>query len=148
VVKKPKKLPLATFRNIYSKVPRLCVDLVVKNKGGVLLTFRNIPPSGKWHLPGGTVLFGESQRQTAKRVAKEELGVKLVGMKLLGVINFDPERYKEGVGHALSVCYLASVKGEVKLDRQALRYDYFKKAPRNFFVEQRRFLIEKGLIMG
>jgi len=67
-----RKLPLKEFKTIYSKVPRLCVDLVIRNKQGTLLTKRDIPPDlGWWHFPGGTVLIGETLENTVQRVAKE-----------------------------------------------------------------------------
>ena len=78
----PKKLPYKEFLSIYRKVPRLCVDLVVKNKNGVLLTKRDIKPSkGMWHIPGGTILYDESVKDAIKRVAKEETGLKPVLVK-------------------------------------------------------------------
>ncbi|MFH0805336.1 MAG: NUDIX domain-containing protein, partial [Patescibacteria group bacterium] len=67
-----KKLPFSEFKSIYSRVPRLCVEIMVKTNNGVLLLKRNIDPEkGKWHLPGGTVLKGERLEDTVKRVAME-----------------------------------------------------------------------------
>lgn len=34
----PKRLPLKEFKAIYAKVPRLCVDVVIKTADGILLT--------------------------------------------------------------------------------------------------------------
>ena len=77
-----KKLPYKTFKAIYSKVPRLCVEVVLLTQGGVILTKRSIPPEqGKWHIPGGTVLKNENLEQAVKRVALEELGVKITVKK-------------------------------------------------------------------
>ena len=42
------------FDEIYSKVPRLCVDIIIKSEDGILLPLRSIEPyEGKWHIPGG-----------------------------------------------------------------------------------------------
>ena len=64
------------FKTIYSKVPRLCVDLVIKTRKGIILTLRSLPTwYGMWHLPGGTILYKESLQDAIKRVAEEELGI-------------------------------------------------------------------------
>jgi len=140
----PQKLPYKTFRTIYSKVPRLCVDLVILNKQNeVLLTFRKIPPKGLWHLPGGTILFGETPEETAQRVAKEELGQKIVIKKLLGIINYDPASYKRitGIGHPVSIAYLASLTSNtITLDKQATKFKFHTKLPQKIFKEQKKFL--------
>lgn len=64
------------FDSIYSKVPRLTVELVIKDGDKILLTKRSIEPCrGLWHLPGGTVYFGESLLDAVKRIAKKELSI-------------------------------------------------------------------------
>ena len=51
-----KKISTKLFYKIYSLVPRLCVDIIVKDKRGVVLSKRDIPPcKGMWHIPGGTI---------------------------------------------------------------------------------------------
>ena len=57
----PGWLPKAEFDAIFSRVPRLSVEVVIYTpERGVLLMLRDIPPNvGAWHIPGGTVLFGE-----------------------------------------------------------------------------------------
>ena len=55
----PQKLPFNEFVKIYSKVPRLCVDLLINNDDGFLLALRAIEPGkGQGHFPGATVLMG------------------------------------------------------------------------------------------
>ncbi len=72
-----------------SKVPRLCIDLIVKTKDGILLTKRQIPPYiGYWHTPGGTVLLHEKLESAAERIAQEEIGTKIKIIKLLGTMEF------------------------------------------------------------
>lgn len=53
----PGWLPKPEYDSIYSRVPRLCVEVVISTRAqGVLLTRRDIPPNiGAWHIPGGTV---------------------------------------------------------------------------------------------
>lgn len=137
--KASKDLTLKTFKSIYSKVPRLCVDLVIQNPSGILLTLRSIEPKkGFWHLPGGTVLFKESVKEAVKRVAKRELGVSVSVLKFLGVI----EHYKYGstVGHSVSLAYQVQPKGKIRLNKEASDFDYFKKAPSDTIKEVKSFL--------
>ena len=98
----PQKLPLKTFRSIYSQVPRLCVDLVVlNNQHEVLLTFRSIPPKNLWHLPGGTVLFGETPTATIQRVALEELGQKVIIQNSWASLTIIPATIKKSPASAI-----------------------------------------------
>jgi len=145
-----KKYPLSEteFKLIYSKVPRLCVDLLIQNNEGILLTLRKIPPAGFWHLPGGTVLINESMTNAVHRVAREELNLKVKIIKQVGVIDW--LNYL-GLGHPVSIVYLAKIiEGEIKLDEQASKFEFFKNIPQNTFKEHTEFLKEffkKNLIL-
>ena len=50
-------LPKEWFDRIFSKVPRLTVEVLITSKErGVLLALRDVDPCrGMWNLPGGTV---------------------------------------------------------------------------------------------
>ena len=55
------------FRSIYSKVPRLCVEVIIKTSGGIVLSLRKLPSwHGKWHIPGGTVYYKEKVADAGK----------------------------------------------------------------------------------
>jgi ADP-ribose pyrophosphatase YjhB (NUDIX family) len=61
---------------IFSKVPRLCVSVVLRSNNGIALSRRKIIPSiGLWHLPGGRVRRGERVIDAAVRVLQFELGI-------------------------------------------------------------------------
>ena len=95
----PHPLTPDEFRDIYSKVPRLTVEVVIRSPAGVLLTLRDIEPCrGLWHLPGGTVRFGEKLFDAVRRVAATELGIDVVAAHPLGYIAFDVVDYT-GVPH-------------------------------------------------
>src|SRR5258706_5317068 len=80
---------LEEFRSIYSQVPRLTVEVIIKNENGLLLTLRKIQPfQNLWHIPGGTVYFKEPISIAVSRVAKEELGVEVQIEKFLGYIEY------------------------------------------------------------
>lgn len=138
---KPKRpLSFKEFMQIYSKVPRVCVDLIIKYKNGVILTKRNIEPNkGLWHLPGGTILFNETIEQSAKRVAEEELGVGIDLKKFLGPIEFINEG---GIRHSISIATLAVITGgEPKItNNEASDWKVFTKPPQDTIKEHKHFL--------
>ena len=140
---------LEEFKAIYSKVPRLCVDIVVMADDGLLLTKRAIEPrKGFWHMPGGTVLLDEPVEEAAVRVAKEELGLDAKVESFLGYIEFFKEfKLEGGYGHALSLVYLCQAGGgEILLDRQADEYGYFRELPEKTVPEQKEFLRKSRLV--
>ncbi len=146
-----KRLPQKEFNKIYSKIPRLCVDIVIHTSDGFLLTKRSTPLSydGYWHVPGGTVLFHESLVKAVKRIAKRELNLKVAIIKLLG---YEEVLYEETIGgaHAVTLGFLVRVvSGKIKINNEASEYGFFKKLPPKLIPEHKKFLqsiTEKDLI--
>ncbi|OGM20720.1 hypothetical protein A2714_03490 [Candidatus Woesebacteria bacterium RIFCSPHIGHO2_01_FULL_38_9] len=136
---KTKRLPLKEFKYIYSKVPRLCVDLVIKNKEGILLSKRDIPPEkGWWHFPGGTVLMGETLKDTVKRVAQEELNTKVKIKKLLGFLEYSDGG---GLGYPISAVFIVTpLSKNLQGGEQAKEINFFKSVPEKTLPEVKRFL--------
>lgn len=126
-----KKLPPDIYNEIYSKVPRLAVELLIKNQNGVLWVKRNIPPGqGMWYIPGGTVLLDESIDDALKRIARAELGVEVEIIKFVKVLDW--YQSKNVTGHPISLVYeVRIIEGEIKLDNQSSEYRYFKGLPEN-----------------
>lgn len=141
-----RKLPLSfeEFQSIYSKVTRLCVDLVIKNEQGVLLTLRQKNGwEGQWHLPGGTVHFRERIMEAVRRVGMEELGLTIESMKLKGYLEYPSEVEERGFGYSVSMVFLCKIGNEeLKLDDQVEKFGFFKKLPENTIKEQKSFLID------
>jgi ADP-ribose pyrophosphatase YjhB (NUDIX family) len=80
------------FKEIYSKVPRLCVDMIIQNEDGILLIERKSHGwEGLWHTPGGTLYYKESLLDGLKRVAEQELGVQIQPGELIGYIEYPTE---------------------------------------------------------
>jgi 8-oxo-dGTP diphosphatase len=77
------------------KTPLVTVDIIVESDGGIVLVRRRNPPLG-WALPGGFVDPGESVAQAARREAKEETGLDVELLELLGVYS-DPKRDPRGL---------------------------------------------------
>jgi len=141
----PGWLPKAEFDSIFSRVARLCVEVVITApERGVLLTRRDIPPNiGAWHIPGGTVLFGEPLVQAVKRVARAELGLEVAPGELLGYIEY-PSHYENGldspVGLAFATEVLSGLPSEEELPDVC---EWFSSLPEGLYAEQRDFLIRR-----
>lgn len=128
------------FRSIYSKVPRLTVEVIVKSERGILLTLRDIDPyKGSWHFPGGTVYFDESLSDAVKRVAKNELGITVTGTKFINFIEY-PTHLQHSFDAPIGLAFFVEYEGEVVLDRQASEAQWFQKAPTNIVTEQGAFM--------
>jgi ADP-ribose pyrophosphatase YjhB (NUDIX family) len=140
-----KKLPFEEFNYIYHRVPRLCVDLIIQSRDGIILSKRDISPSkGKWHLPGGTVLFRESLAEAVKRVAQEETGLEVKIKDILGVLEYSKET---AFGHSVAIAFLVQpISGKLQGSKQATNLRYFQSVPKNTIPEQKIFLIKKGLL--
>lgn len=131
------------FDIIFKKVPRVTVDLVIKDKRGVLLIKRSIRPDiGKWHLPGGTVGFKEKLLHAVKRKAREETGLQVRVKQFLGIIEFMKWKYP-GYSHIVDLVFLVEpvrgkLRGDAKFGGKILKF--FKKLPKNMIPEQRKIL--------
>lgn len=97
--------------------PLLTVDALIIYKGKIVLIMRRNPPfQGLFALPGGFVEIGETVESAAVREAKEEIGLDIGIIKLLGVYS-DPSR--DPRGHTVSICYLARGSGKLKAGSDA-----------------------------
>ncbi|MFH0936778.1 MAG: NUDIX domain-containing protein [Candidatus Daviesbacteria bacterium] len=139
---KSKWLPKEEFDYIYSKVPRLCVDLAVVTSQGILLTKRSITPyKGMWHTPGGTVLKKELLTDTVKRVALDEIGVNVKIRKILGIMEI--LREGESEKHTVSVYFLVTtLSNNFKNSQQSDKIKFFPALPKNMVPHQKKFLTE------
>ena len=140
-----KKLPYEEFKSIYSRVPRLCVDLYLTNdESNVLLVKRDVDPDkGIWHFPGGTVLRGESVNVTANRIANEEIGISDLGeIDFLGIMEFDKE--STPFFHVVSLVYTVRLS-DCQLEeivKSGKDFSFFSKFPEQSIPEQALFASE------
>jgi 8-oxo-dGTP diphosphatase len=90
------------------KTPVIAVDaLIVDPARGVLLIRRANPPfQGRWALPGGFVEVGETCEAACVREAREETGLEVEPVELVGVYS-TPDR--DPRGHTVSPVYLCRV---------------------------------------
>lgn len=134
------------FSEIYSKVPRLTVELIVKTADGILLTLRSIEPyAGLWHIPGGTVYYGESIEQTINRIAKRELNIVPINPKPIGIIEY-PSLVESGYGDPKGLAYqITEFDGDVQVDSGAEEARWFKECPEDTLPDQIVFLGDNNL---
>jgi len=134
------------FKEIYEKVPRLTVELIVKTAAGLLLTLRSIEPyAGLWHIPGGTVYYGESVDDTINRIAKRELNIRPINPKLVGIIEY-PSLVESGYGDPKGLAYLITeFEGDVQVDSGAEEARWFKSCPEDTLPDQIVFLANNQL---
>lgn len=137
-----KPLSYQEFVSIYSKVPRLNVEVVLIKDDGIVLTKRSIEPCiGQWHLPGGTIYFGESIDSAVSRVAMEEIGVEVEIVRLLGAIEY-PKLHNGGYfGWPVGLAYEVKLKsGVLRGSEQGEEVSTFNKLPSNTIEDQVRFI--------
>jgi ADP-ribose pyrophosphatase YjhB (NUDIX family) len=127
---------------IYSRAPRLCVDLFIKNKNGILLTKRSIEPyKNTWHLPGGRVKFKESIFGAVARISRAEIGVSAKIEKFIGYVELPREIQNGRPRHSVSLVFLIKVDiAKIKSDWQATEIKFFKSLPANITGPHGKFL--------
>ncbi len=128
------------FDWIFSRVPRLTVEVVISSSElGVVLSLRDIEPcTGMWHLPGGTVRFGEPLVEAVKRVALSELQIAVTVGSLLGYVEY-PSHYENGLDSPVGLAFAATIVDAAELPNGC---QWFKVLPDNMHDEQRQFLTE------
>lgn len=138
-------LPQAEFEAIFAKVPRLTVELVVEGAAGVLLTKRASGPcAGLWHLPGGTVRYGEPLTEAVARVGADELGVRVRAVEQLGYLEY-PSHLAAGIDWPVGMAFSCELDGQL-----AAREDqgFFADPPQPMHDEQVAFLQGHGYLTG
>lgn len=103
------KIAKETLRHLLRRPVVGIVAVAQSDDGRVLLIRRG--DTGQWALPGGTVEWGETLKQSLPRELWEEAGVELVGgAELVGVYS-DPDR--DPRFHAVTIVTRARI-GEIK----------------------------------
>lgn len=145
---KPKtrrRLPGHAFNFIYHRVPRFCVDVIIRDRRGVILVKRDIWPDHKsWNFPGGTIRQGERLDAAVRRFAWSEAGFRVNIVSCLGPIEY----FRKGrISHMVSIAYLAKpVSGKPRGSWQGKEVAFWRSAPKHTVVEQKAFLVKHHLI--
>ena len=100
--------PYPVFLALYKSVTMAVVNLaIMPNKKSILLTRRKDEFFDNWHLPGSILLTGESPEETAKRVARKELGIAITDLRFAHYFHDNTVR-----GSEVDLLFIAKPKGE------------------------------------
>jgi colanic acid biosynthesis protein WcaH len=135
-------IPTERYKQIIEVLPILCVDIVIRNHNNEYLLIKraNEPLKGQWWVIGGRVLKGETLAQAALRKAREELGVHIHDLSLIGCYEDANESNPFGMPtplHSVSVVFSAVIgqNQQIKLDDQSSDWKYAKELPRSFRIK-------------
>lgn len=140
-------LPRSEYEAIYARVPRLTVELVAVRDGAVLLSLREDGACrGLWHLPGGTVRFGEPLPDAVARVARDELAVGGRAGELLGYIEY-PSHLALGLDWPVGIAFRVGIdRDEDPAAGRSQSVRWWSQLPAEMHEEQRRFLVGHGIV--
>lgn len=120
-------IPTKLYNQCLAVMPRVCVDIVLRQGHKVLLLKRIIEPcKGEWCLPGGGIDRGVSPEDMAITKLFEELGIRLVvGISPLELICVDDIVHP--MRHDICITYKVRLNREVpiRLDYQHNEYGWF-----------------------
>lgn len=122
------------------------VDVIIELGSRIVLIKRRNPPHG-WALPGGFVDYGESLESAAIREAREETGLGVQDLKLLGCYS-DPER--DSRMHTISTVFIARGLGEPRAADDAAELALFEpdKLPEQLCFDHARILEDYLTLRG
>ncbi|MGV8151751.1 MAG: NUDIX domain-containing protein [Candidatus Nanoarchaeia archaeon] len=147
-------IPEETYKEILKNTVVADIDLVVHDKGKILLVYRiQEPEKNQWWLPGGRQKKGIFGEASAIIKAKQETGLDVKVKKLIGV--YEEEFYNtpfKGIDttHHLARAYLVTPvdsNQEVRLDKTSGLYKWINKdypiADLKYYV--RRIINDSGV---
>jgi colanic acid biosynthesis protein WcaH len=150
-MQKRELLPEPLYAKIHASLPITCVDLVIVKRGRVLLVRRlREPAKNEWWFPGGRLLKNEEFAEAAERLADEELGVDVVGLRSIGVDNlmFKSDPFGHGRGtHTVSILFSCRLgkRSSIKLNRLHSEYIWCNGVkPKKIDLHLRKFIC-KGI---
>jgi 8-oxo-dGTP pyrophosphatase MutT (NUDIX family) len=119
------------LRNLVGTRPLILtgsVVLILNEYNELLLQHR---VDGGWGLPGGLMELAESLEDTARREVKEETGLDVGKLKLLGVLSGPDYYFKVSNGdelYSVTAVYVSKdVRGKIEVDEaESIEVRYFK----------------------
>ena len=133
------EIPIDKYREIVDLMPIQCVDAVVIKDGRYLLVKRdNEPLKGVFMTPGGRVLKGEKLVDAVKRKVREETGLEVKPISVVGFYEDFYEKNELGLDlvHTTSIVFACSyIGGEVRLDNQSSDYVWADSLPKELNLQ-------------
>jgi colanic acid biosynthesis protein WcaH len=116
------------FRRVVNTAPLISIDILIKNKGKVLLGKRiNSPAKGYFFSTGGRIYKNELISNAMIRIAKDELNIELKSeLEFIGVFeHFYPDSIFDGIStHYVNLAYSLDV--ENLLDPPTIQHSEYK----------------------
>ena len=130
------------FKLLYSQVPRLVVEVVVKTETGVALTLRKDAAwNNLWHIPGGTVFYQEYIEDAIQRIAEEELSITVTKQNLLGYLEYPSEVKQRGFGWSVGLVFLCTANSPLpSKNEEGEKIQVFDYVPENIVEEHKKIL--------
>ncbi|WP_318614762.1 NUDIX hydrolase [Sporosarcina sp. YIM B06819] len=120
------------------------VAIILNAQNEVLLQHRT---DGGWGLPGGLMELGESMEETARREVKEETGLMIGELELLGIFSGEDYFLKVANGDELysvtAVYVTRDIQGDIEVDStESIDVQYFplKRLPEGLLPSYRRYM--------
>lgn len=142
-------IPEDLFAEFTREMPECCVEIVVEHDDTVLLARRtNAPAKGEWFWPGGRLYKGEELEHAAHRVAREELGIDIEILGLLGVYSHFWETSAVGDGpsrHTVNIAYHVTPAEEtpsIELDAQHDEYRFIDSIEPDLHEYVKQYLVD------
>ena len=130
------------YKQICTKMPIPCVDLILQNKKGhfLLVKRNNEPLKSQFWVPGGRILKAETSKEAASRKCKEELGIDVDSdqFNFMGFYEGDFETNNFGVDggyHTISLvfsCLQTFDDSQITLDSQSSEFKFSLSLPEDF----------------
>jgi ADP-ribose pyrophosphatase YjhB (NUDIX family) len=123
------------YRKISSRIPILCVDLLIKRGTKTLLVKRkNHPLKGQWWIVGGRVFIGEDPMDAARRKAREEVGLEVSSLLFAGYYSdiYPRSAFERTEYQTVSLVFECEAAGAIKLDAQSSDHKWSETLPPRF----------------
>ena len=134
-----KQISKKQYRRIMKLMPIITVDgIVIHNNRYLLVKRDNEPLKGRYWTPGGRVYKGEKIKEALVRKIKEECGIDINVVSLMGFYeDFYPKNeFNIDYAHTVSFVYTAiALSDKVTLDNQSSDYKWAKRLPRDFKIQ-------------
>jgi colanic acid biosynthesis protein WcaH len=142
------RVPDDTYREFVSRMPQVCVEVVLVTEEGILLAERKNHPR-VWFWPGGRLYKGETVEAAARRIATDELGIEVeLGESFGPYAHFWRGERDEPSRHTVNVPFLATPRHgafEISLDDQHGDYRFVDSVEPWMHRYVRRYLEELPL---
>jgi ADP-ribose pyrophosphatase YjhB (NUDIX family) len=135
------------YDSIYSKVPRLSVEVLLTNDlGAILMTKRAIEPCTQWCVPGGTVYYGETLLEAVRRVGRRELSIEIETAQFLGYVEYR-SHYYQGIDSLVALMFRVDrFTGVPTHNVEASASAWFTEIPDDIHEDVDQFLLDHGLL--